>query len=303
MKTFVFVMVVILLANSNLMAQSCSCSRSSLDAFQFSRINFDHPFYVQLSHNWHNIDDLVSGSDVIHDQTQRQRATQTTEWALYYTSAKWYGLVLKSRYIEHSRQNSGGIEQITKGWGDISLKGYGIKSFGDIDRPHTFTLGLELFAPTGDSDVTIGGLLASEDMQPGLGVWGYGLQLEWFHPFGNKKFEMVGNLSYLRWNENERQLQNGASFTAGVGLQYAFHQSWGVTAGLRYRQNNADSRNGAELPNSGGYWLDATAGVHWKISKRIQFSIDYSQPIYRNLKGAIQYSTNQVLALRLLYRL
>ena len=78
-------------------------------------------------------------------------------------------------------------------------------------------------------------------------------------------------------------------------------KNWGFGAQLRYRTTRADERNGNAIPNTGGEWVDVIPSVQYRINEKSGLNISVRIPVYRNLDGALQFTTSSAANLGFSY--
>jgi long-subunit fatty acid transport protein len=152
--------------------------------------------------------------------------------------------------------------------------------------------------PLGEDEATQNGIILSEDMQPSSGsysalAWGYlGYA---FDQSAQTQIFISSNFSLNQ--ENDRNYANGDEFNISIGGSYTMKEKWGFVAQLRYRTTESDERNGDPIPNTGGEWIDFVPSVQYRINDKSGVNLSLRIPLYRNLDGALQFTTSSAATL------
>lgn len=251
----------------------------------------------------HQINDLVSGSDEVNDETGRDRSSFSHVLSgSYALTDRWSFSALVS-YVEHNREIGSSFfgKTTVSGPGDsVLLARYTPLAITPFSR-HQVVLGGGFRLPTGENDATDGFVL-SEDMQPGTGALG---TIAWatysyaFNQAATLQFHTSANYSYN--DENDRKYMFGNEFNLASGISQSLGTRFSYSALLRYRQTEPDQRAGFELPNTGGKWLDFVPAVRYSITEKFSASLTGRIPVARDLNGALQFTTSYSYALSLSY--
>ncbi|MBL4572425.1 MAG: transporter [Gammaproteobacteria bacterium] len=287
-------------------AATCSCAGAPLLSSIDSSSTEPGDFFFNYTTEFHEMSDLVEGTKDIRDESRRERSsTSQVVSGTYGLADRWSVSGLLS-YIEHSRSVGTSFlgEQNTSGLGDaVVLLRYTPSYITPFSR-HEVSLGIGVRLPVGKDDA--GGLIVqSEDMQPSVGSQGEILWSSYSYAF-NQASTLQLNLSanYTFNNEeNDRNYSFSDEFNFAVGISQSIGTRFGYSAGLRYRTTDADERNGFEIPNSGGEWLDFVPAIQYGISDDLTLSLSGRVPVARDLEGALQFTTSYSYAFSMTYAL
>ncbi len=284
-------------------AVTCSCAGVPLLSSMETATPDANSWFVGTSFQYRDLSEAVSGSDEVNDGIDRDRTTETLIAEVSYGfSDRWSASTLFS-YVRHQREVGGGDEQEGKGIGDaIAMAKYAVLRQGIASR-HGLTLGFGTRIPLGEEDEkgTLGIRLA-QDMQPSTGAWG---GIGWLNY--NYSFNQAGTVqayttgSYTYNDENDRDYRFGHESTLELGGSYNSPGSWAALAGLRYRHTERDERNGVEIPNTGGEWLDFVPAVQYQFSDAFAAKLGATIPVWRDLNDALQFTTKYAAHLSLSY--
>lgn len=287
-------------------AATCGCAAVPLlDAIDTSAIQAGD-FYLNFTTEFHEMNDLVVGSKQISDETRRQRSSVSQAVSMSYAlSDRWAVSGLVS-YIEHSRKigASTASEQNTSGLSDgVVLLRYTPIYQTPFSR-HLLSLGFGVRLPIGKDDA--GGIIrASEDMQPSVGARGniyWGAYSYGFNQAGTIQFNASASfIDNDEENDANYTFADEINFTAGISQNIGTKFSY--SASLRYRDTTADRRNGFDIPNTGGKWLDFVPAFQYSITDKLNVGVSGRVPVKRDLDGFIQFTTSYSYALSLTYAL
>ncbi|MCH7817315.1 MAG: transporter [Proteobacteria bacterium] len=295
-----------LLGSIGVHAATCGCAAVPLlDAIDTSA-NQAGDFYINFTTESHEMNDLVVGSKQISDETNRRRSSFSQAVSMSYAiSDRWAVSGLVS-YIEHSRKVGTSLfgEQNTSGLSDgVILLRYTPIYQTPFSR-HQLSLGFGLRLPIGKDDA--GGVLtASEDMQPSIGARGSIYWGSYSYAFNQAAtIQFNASVSYI---DNDEENDRGYTFADEVNFTAGLSQNIGIkfaySASLRYRNTTADQRNGFDIPNTGGQWLDFVPAVQYSFTDKLDLGLSGRVPIARDLDGAIQFTTSYSYAVSLTYAL
>ena len=239
-------------------AATCSCAGVPLLASINTSATEQGDLFLSSSTENHLINDLVSGSSDVTDETDRQRDSLSQVLsASYAISDRWSVSGLVS-YVEHNREIGSSIfgKTTSSGVGDSVLLLRYLPIFITPFSRHEVSLGLGARIPTGEDDFDFGnGFNSSEDMQPSVGAWGTIAWASYSYAF-NQASTVLLNLStnHISNDENKRHYQFGNEFNFDIGVSQSIGTKFGYSATLRYRTTDADRRSGTLIPNTGGEW-------------------------------------------------
>ena len=279
------------------LAATCSCAAVPLLGSMDTGAPAGGSWLVTGGYEFHEIGDLYSGSDEVPDETGRERSSR----ALVLQASRGFGERLSVTAllsaVEHERR-VGGQTTTGRGLGDglVMLK-YSPKRIGPFER-NGLTLGVGTAIPLGEDDARDFVTLA-EDMQPSTGAWA---PIAWVH--GERAWSQAANtrsfasLSY-RWNgENDRSYRFGDAWTAALGTTHRTGR-WGLGFELRYRDAGRDERAAAQIPNTGGRWLDGVPAVQFQFTDRLAGKVSARVPVWRDVNDALQFTTSYAVSVSL----
>ncbi|MBL4582844.1 MAG: transporter [Gammaproteobacteria bacterium] len=287
-------------------AATCSCAGAPLLSAIDSSSTEPGDFFFNYTTEFHEISDLVEGTQDIRDESGRERSSFSQVISSTYGLADRWSVSGLLSYVEHSRSVGTSFlgEQNTSGLGDaVVLLRYTPLYITPFSR-HEVSLGVGIRLPIGKDDA--GGLIVqSEDMQPSVGAQGEILWSSYSYAFNQAATLQLNFSTNYTFNneENDRNYSSGDEFNFSVGISQSIGTRFGYSAGLRYRATDADERNGFEIPNSGGEWLDFVPAIQYGVTDDLTLSLSGRVPVARNLEGALQFTTSYSYALSMTYAL
>lgn len=288
-------------------AATCSCAGVPLLSAIDTSSTQPGDFFFNFTTEQHEISDLVRGSKDIPDETDRQRSALSQTLSMSYGLAENWTLSGLISYIEHERDIGSSFlgKQSASGLGDaVVLVRYTPVYITPFSR-HEVGLGLGARIPMGEDDAKVGGITLSEDMHPSSGSLGKIAWASYSYAF-NQAATMQFNASVnytLNDDENDRGYAFGDEFNFSLGFSQSIGTKFGYSAGLRYRTTTADERNGFEIPNTGGEWLDFVPAVQYQVTDKLSATLSGRVPLARELDGVLQFTTSYSYALSLTYAL
>jgi hypothetical protein len=262
-------------------------------------------FFISYTAENHKINDLVSGSDDVNDETGRNRNSFSQVLSASYAFSDHWSVSALVSYVKHDREiGSSFIGKTTSsGIGDsVILARYSPLLITPFSR-HELSLGLGLRIPTGeDNFVSDNGFTISEDMQPSTGAFGEILWTSYSYAFNQAAtVRLATTASYTFNEENDRKYAFGNEFNFAVSIGQSLGTRFSYSATLRYRTTRADRRLGFPIPNTGGKWLDFVPGVQYAFTDSLKLGLSGRIPVARNLRGALQFTTSYSYAVSLAY--
>ena len=286
-------------------AATCSCAGVPLLTSIDTSATEQGQLFISYTTENHKINDLVSGTDDVRDETRRDRNSFSQVISASYALTDRWAVSALISYIEHSREIGSSIfgETSSSGMGDsVILARYTPLFFTPFSR-HDLSLGLGVRIPTGEDNFDFeNGFIASEDMQPSVGAVGKILWTSYGYAFNQAatvQFNVSANYTYNE--ENDRKYAFGHEFNIAFGLSQSLGNRFGYSAGLRYRTTRADRRSGFTIPNTGGKWLDFVPAVQFAVTDNLDLSLFGRIPVARDLKGVLQFTTSYSYGLSLIY--
>ena len=284
-------------------AATCSCAGAPLLSFIETSAVEEGDLFLNYTAEYHEISDLVSGTENVPDETGRERNSFSHILSGSYAFTDRWSVSALVSYVEHFRKINTSFlgETTSSGLGDsVVLTRYTPFAITPFSR-HQFSIGAGARIPTGDNDSGVGFIL-SEDMQPGTGAFGGIVWTSYSHAFNQAatvQFQASANYSYN--GENDREYRFGHEFYFSTGMSQSVNTWFSWSAGLRYRKAQADQRTGFDIPNTGGKWLDFIPALQFNITDNFSLALSGRYPLWRDLNGALQFTTSYSYALSLSY--
>jgi len=284
----------------NSFSATCSCAGVPLLNSMNAASVDQNQWHLNLTYEIHEMNKLYSGSDEVNDETNRKRKTDSYIIQADYGINETWSVSAMLSYVDHEREigRSSNSFSSASGIGDgLVLLKYTPKQINLFSK-WEYSVGLGVKIPLGEDDITQNSVTLSEDMQPSTGsystlAWGYlGYA---FDQAGQKQLFISSNYSVNQ--ENDRNYANGNEFNIGIGASYTMKERWGFVAQLRYRTTEADERNGDAIPNTGGEWVDFIPSVQYRINDKSGVNLGIRIPLYRDLDGALQFTTSSAATL------
>ena len=284
-------------------AATCSCAGAPVLIYLDTSATEKGDLFLSYTAEDHQINDLVSGSKDVRDETGRDRNTFSHVLSASYALSDSWSFSALTTYVEHDRKI--GISSLGKtkvsGLGDsVLLARYTPLAITPFSR-HEFSLGAGVRAPTGENDKRTG-FVVSEDMQPGTGAWAgiawasYGYA---FNQAATLSFFAAAN--YTHNGDNDRRYTFGHEYNFTSGFTHAPFERFSYTAALRYRHADPDERRGFSIPNTGGEWLDFVPALRYSFTDSLSATLSGRIPVDRDLNGALQFTTSHSYALTVTY--
>ena len=160
----------------------------------------------------------------------------------------------------------------------------------------SFGIGAQL--PLGEDDASRDGIVLAEDLQPSTGayagmLWVYGARA--LNESGGAR--VYASATFTNNGKNDRDYQFGHSTTASLGAAYQTQSPWGFNLELLYRNADRDQRNGADIPNTGGEWLDLVPAVQYHVNESMALRASGKIPLSRDLNDQLQFTTKYAVRL------
>jgi len=304
-RYFRFALLVLLFLGVKIPAFSatCSCAGVPLLTSIDTSATEKGQLFISYSAEDHQISDLVSGSDDVTDETDRDRNSFSQVLSASYGLTDYWAVSGLVSYIEHNRRIGSSIigKTSTSGIGDsVLLLRYTPLFFTPFSR-HQISLGLGVRIPTGDDDFG-SGFVFSEDMQPSTGAWGEIAWASYSYAFNQAgTMQLNTSVNYTANEENDRKYAFGNEFNLFSGFSHSIGSKFGYSAGLRYRTTRADRRFGFEIPNTGGQWVDFVPGISYTVTDHLSLGLAGRIPVWRNLDGVLQFTTSYAYSFSMSY--
>ncbi len=298
-----FLVVLVISLQDRAQAATCSCAGAPLLIYIDTSAIEKGQMFLNYTAEDHEISDLVSGTEDVPDETGRERNSFSHLLSGSYAFTNRWSVSALASYIEHFRLINTSFlgETTSSGLGDsVILARYTPIAITPFSR-HQFAIGGGARIPTGDDDAGEGFVL-SEDMQPSTGAFGAIMWTSYSYAFNQAAtlaFHTSANYTYN--GENDRKYRFGHDFNLSAAISQNANTWFSWSAGLRYRIAQADQRAGFDIPNTGGEWLDFTPAVQFGITDNFSLALSGRYPLWRDLNGALQFTTSYSYALSLSY--
>lgn len=276
-------------------AQTCSCAGAPMINGQSVSSTSQGNVLVGLSHQYHDISNLYSGSSQIENPFTK-RWTQSTLLEINYGLTDRLTALGTFTYVHKYRktglqQPGSGQTLITRGMGDGLFMLKYVLHRNTIQEQYQLAVGGGAKIPYGVHSLTQDGLQLNADMQPGTGAWD-GVLWTYF----SKTFAPAATLNlywfstFRRTGVNERfgaddRYRFGNELASNLGVRNSFADRFSYQLMLRYVYQDSDQRNEVTLPNTGGHWLYLKPGLKYRATERISLSLSGQLPVYQHLDG------------------
>ncbi len=284
-------------------AATCSCAGvpllTSIDTSAIEK----GQFFISYTAEDHQINDLVSGTRNVNDETRRDRTSFSQVLSASYALTDHWAVSALLSYVKHSRTIGSSFlgTTTTSGISDsVILVRYTPIFITPFSR-HALSLGLGTRIPTGEDDFGDTFVL-SEDMQPSTGAFGEILWSSYSYAFNQAATVQLNTSANYTFNEkNDRQYAFGDEFSIASGISQNLGSKFAYSVGLRYRTTRSDRRFGFPIPNTGGQWLDVVPGVQYAITNHLNLGLSGRIPVARKLNGVLQFTTSYSYAFSVSY--
>jgi hypothetical protein len=284
-------------------AATCSCAGAPVLVYLDTSATEKGDLFISYTAEDHQINDLVSGSDDVHDETGRDRNTFSHVLSASYALSDRWSISALASYVEHDREIGTSIfgKTTVSGWGDsVLLARYTPRSITPFSR-HQVSLGAGVRIPTGENDVRTG-FIVSEDMQPGTGAYAGIAWASYAYAFSQAAtLQYFAAANYTHNDENDRHYAFGHEYNITTGLSHSPGERFSYSVGFRFRHAEPDERRGFEIPNTGGKWLDFVPAVRYAFTENLSATLSGRIPVDRDLNGALQFTTSHSYALSVTY--
>jgi hypothetical protein len=284
-------------------AQVCSCAGTpllgSLDDAATPR--GDIVFGSTVRHQ--SIGDLISAGSQITG-ADRSRTSQSIQLEARVGITRSLSATISAPIVRHRRTVDGvnGTDALTTiSQGDLltflRFTPLRLSAF----MPYELSFGTGLKAPTGASHITSNDILVAEDMQPGTGSWD-----AVFWSYGARALTRSANArvylstTYRRNGTNSRHFRHGNEWQVSTGVLHHFSERVGYSVTTRYRNASRSTRNGSDLTNTGGTWIDLVPGIGVDLTRKLTLIGSTEIPIYRSIKGT-QFTTSYAMSFAIYY--
>lgn len=282
-------------------AQTCGCAGAPLLSSQSISSAAKGNLLFGITYEYDNIDDLYQGTNELNNRSVR-RSTQSTLFEIHYgitdrlTASGTFTFISKRRETGLQTPSSNVVRTEAFGDGLIMLKYVLHKN--TIRSQYQLAVGGGAKIPFGAFDHTNNGLQLNADMQPGTGAWDgviWSYLSKTFAPhttlnlFWTNSLRLTGEADRFSNTNDSYRFGNEIVSTLGAGnklfgnLSYVFQ--------VQYRQVGENERNGRELPNTGGKWIDLVPALSYQLTDKVSMRVSGQLPVYRDLVGTQSTTT------------
>ncbi len=293
--------VLIVSSQDPVFAATCSCAGVPLLTSIDTSATEKGQLFISYTTEYHQISDLVSGTQDVRDETNRDRNTFSQVLSASYALTDQWSVSALVSYVEHSRTIGSSFlgETTSSGIGDSVILARYTPMFITPFSRHELSLGLGVRIPTGEDNFG-SGFVFSEDMQPSTGSVGKIFWSSYSYAFNQAAtVQFNASTNFTTNEENDRNYAFGDEFNVFFGISQSIGTKFGYSAGLRYRTTKADRRSGAQIPNTGGQWLDFVPAVQYALTDRLNLGLSGRIPVARDLDGVLQFTTSYSYAVSL----
>lgn len=275
-------------------AATCSCAGAPLLSFIDTAAIEKGQFFISYAAENHEINDLVMGSTDVPDETGRERSSFSQVLSASYAITDRWAVSGLISYVEHSRVIGTSIfgKTETSGLSDSVLLARYTPLFITPFSRHQLSLGLGARIPTGEDDFG-SRFVTAEDMQPSTGAWGSIAWAGYSYAFNQSATVQLDlSTSYTINEENDRDYAFGDEFVFAAGVSQTIRSRFTWSGALRYRSTKSDERFGSQVPNTGGEWVDFVPAIQYTVTDRLSLGLSGRIPVWRDLDGALQFTTS-----------
>lgn len=282
-------------------AQTCSCAAVPLLGTMQSASPDDGRWYLGTTFEFHDVSDLVAGSDSIPDLTGRDRSSQAMILEASRGLTENWSITAIAAAVTHERE-IGGAEASASGLSDaVVMARYAFKTIS-LYSDTALAFGIGARVPIGRDDARIQGIVLAEDMQPSTGAFGSTLWAYWAKALNDsRRTQIYASATVSQRGENDRTYQFGDDTLIAFGTSLKTPGKWGYNLELAYRNAGRDQRNSVRIPNTGGEWLDLRIAAQYNLSETIALGIAAKGPLRRNLHDELQFTSKFAMQFSLSY--
>ena len=290
-----------------LSAQICSCGGAPLlSSLEFGGIP-ERRLRATLAYKYHNISDVVSGSQQLVNDT-RWQVSQSGLFKVTYGLLPTLSLSAVITLVQKER--AAGDHLLVRGIGDGML----IANISLL-QPNAFgreelRVSAGVKGPVGRSTLSLDGTLLPIDLQPTSGAWD-GIVSAYFSRglVRGRPLNLHLSAAY-RWTGTAQRFGSGDlgykvgdRLVASLGGGYAWGPRLSASLTGLIILSSADKIGNFNIATTGGTWVNMIAGANFQLSDAINLGLTGQLPVYRNLRGAIQLTTSYSLGAALHYEL
>lgn len=292
-----------IVVSPGIVAATCSCAGVPLLGMMEAGSPDQGKWYFSTTFEIHQANKLVGGTKTVHDETGRERGVESLVAEVSYGfSERWALSALFSR-MSHDRQVGRNNKDHASGLGDSILMVKFSPWRSGLFRRYGLSLGLGNKFATGKDNEKKNQVTLAEDMQPSTGA---NSVIAWVH--ANYAFNQAGTteayigVTFSDNSDNDRGYEFGDEITVTVGASQQMSR-WGFNGSLKYRTSERDQRNGSDIPNTGGEWLDFIPTIQYHITDNLAARVSGRIPLWRDLNDELQFTTSYAYSFGLSYAL
>lgn len=307
---YVLLGFIILGMTFNSYGQTCSCAGAPLISSQSISSASKGNLFLGVTYQYNDISNLYTGSEKLINQSVR-RNTQSTLFEVNYGITNRLTFSGTATFVQKVResglQNPGSENTLTiRGIGDGLFMLKYVLHKNTMSEQYQLAVGGGVKVPFGTTSLTQNGLTLNADMQPGTGAWD-GVIWSYF----SKTFAPSSTINafiystYRRTGTNERFGNNdryrfGNEWVTNAGITDTIIPDLSYIAMINYRSTASDQRNGQQLPNTGGKWINLEPALQYQIAQGLSAKASGKIPVYQYLNG-IQPTTAYTVSLSVFY--
>jgi len=252
-----------------------------------------------------------SDNDIPNPGGNKAVITQAALFVDYGVNEKFTASILLPYVIKDQKTNKFN-KRVAKGVGDVAVFGrYEIVSPRVVLKPAailkgpSIALGLGLKFPTGDINEPGKGTRLPPAFQAGSGAYDIIPTVSYFQDFGTHS--LFGSaFARIPLEENHRGYKFGREYELNAGGQYPLpayrNLSLMLSFSLLHAGHDRDSegtvparlRDGKEVLNTGGRFIDIVPGLRWQASRKLSVQLRFSVPVYEDWNGRRSTNVGQV---------
>lgn len=255
-----------------------------------------HQLRLSLIGQYADFNHYREGTDSIPNPGEAQAIiSQLTAVADYGVTRRFTASLLVPYVRKHQSTKKFG-DRVAQGIGDVALFGrYAVRLPSHVNDP-TVSLGLGVKFPTGSTDQPSDKPDLPPAMQVGSGAYDLIPTVSYYQRFNG--YDLYGSAVYRVPVQShngykfgrELQLHFGTRVPLGAaGGRFALLGSLDYTTEQHDQDNNgilpAKLRNGTEVINTGGRFLDFTPGVSVALTRTVSLQARFMIPIYQDWNG------------------
>ncbi len=267
----------------------------------------DNQYRIALISEYAKFDNFKEGGDSITNLGGNEAIiTENTLQFDYGLTSRW-NVSLLIPYVKKEQKTNRFGTRIAEGLGDVSVfTRYELLTREKRIEGQSISFGLGLKFPTGSIDEPGNAPLLPPAFQTGSGAYDLVPTASFFQSIGLT--HLFGSAAWrIPLEDNKRGYKFGQEFELNFGADYpspflseslSFQLSTSYLAAGKDTDSNfilpSRLRNGTTVLNTGGNFLDISAGFRWAISNAFTFQTKFSFPVYESWNGHRPTNVGQV---------